>query len=313
MTHLGKWLRGGLLFLTLGSFLQCSSGTPDSACAETAAQYCAAYDRCFAGQTQALFGDAATCQARFALACKNEFFAPSTTATPESVVQCGKEIAGLQCGQDFGEARSCAPAGQLAAGAACGSDSQCASTQCRKTNSSGCGTCVARAKAGESCSSTSCEFGLTCGFQGGSQAKCVAAVAVGGACGAGSLCQTGSECVNSVCTKLSYGAEGAACGGAGMASCNPQQNLACNTVTKKCEAPKFVAAGEVCGTLASGSRAICTGGGSCKIMQGSANTGVCVAAAKDGAACDESQSINCLAPASCLAGTCQLPNASACK
>jgi hypothetical protein len=41
-------------------------------------------------------------------------------------------------------------------------------------------------------------------------------------------------------------------------------------------------------------------------------SGSCVAAAADGAACNPTNFINCLAPATCTSGLCKLPDPSSC-
>src|SRR5581483_3774827 len=161
---------------------------------------------------------------------------------------CAGAISGESC-DDYLTGNSppvCRPAGTLPAGAACGSAGQCQSGFCYFTGTS-CGTCTARAREGESCVSTACDYGLACTGSAGSQ-KCARFGALGAACGntGDPFCIPTLSCqANKCATPLKLGD-----------TCNPASpgcaNLLghyCDTATKKCVAYATARAGEACGQM----------------------------------------------------------------
>lgn len=122
--------------------------------------------------------------------CVGALTAPGAASATAGVERC---IAALESTDDCNDIRECSKiVGELAAGAPCGSDWQCASGACSVGTSAtpwnprpaGCGHCAAVVAETE--------------------------VAVGDACRGPERCPTGSECVGSVCRAL--GTEGASCG-----------------------------------------------------------------------------------------------------
>lgn len=269
------------------------------------------------------FGDLATCENRDKLACLAGLAATGTGATPTSVATCAAAIPGASCTSllDNAPPAACTPApGSGANGAPCVFASQCQSGFCSIGANAACGTCAAAPKPGATCAATSdCATGQVC-----AAAKCVVAAPAGSACTREGDCESGLSCVGA--TKLKAGVCQAAGDKVG-ASCDPQRvtapscdrnlGLYCETTTHQCAAVTFVAVGQPCGRLTSGLVA-CLGGATCKLGAGS-QSGVCEAPAADGAACNAASGPSCLAPARCVvtgngtAGTCRLPDASACK
>ncbi len=170
---------------------------------------------------------------------------------------------------------------------------------------------------------------------------CAAWVTVNNACLTGHQpCQSGLACVGDDQATMTMGTcqtqgmtVGAACDGTRNTgpNCNGDLGLVCVPTAKDskgvgtCQAIQLVAAGAACGDIGAApitGFADCQNGGLCKKAVSTDATGVCVAAAADGAACDSDAANGppCLAPAKCVpaagssatAGTCVVPNASTC-
>lgn len=317
MNTITKWAKTGLLLLGLCGLSMCGAKTPEVACQEGSKAYCDYAARCLPPQLKALYGDSATCESRLYLSCM-ESFAPGSTATGESLSTCTKAIAALSCDGAIDSQAACNPTpGTLTNGSPCGSDYQCQSTYCKLTsNGSGmtstCGACTQRAKVGDSCDATECEFGLGCVSQGTGPSKCVTPAAEGSQCSSNAACQSGLICSNNLCAKPTYLGPGASCDPNKAPSCDFRQGLYCNN-SKICEAVKYANNGEACGSMQNGTLTLCQGGAACIQMGGILGSRTCVAPAKDGQPCNSATGPGCLSPATCVNNVCTVPSAAACK
>jgi hypothetical protein len=302
-------MRRRLLFVALPFLMSCGddSPTPDQSCQAQSQAICAKIDQCDHPAVVAAYGDVATCAARFKIDCLNSMKATGSSTSPTMVQSCAKAVPGLTCAQSFTRDIPTACMGNpgaFADGTGCGADGQCKSTYCRKAVGQSCGTCGPRAAAGASCTrAEDCDYKLTCANQ-----KCVAFATGGGACNADTPCLPGLFCQSSVCAVA--GGPGASC--TTQPECDGTQALFCNPLARACQLASFAMAGQACGVVTTPQVgfSLCSGGATCNAPQ--AGSGVCVAAAADGAACNAANSIGCLAPATCTSGTCKLPDPAAC-
>jgi hypothetical protein len=93
-------------------------------------------------------------------------------------------------------------------------------------------------------------------------------------------------------------------------ACSGSAGLTCDTQMLVCVPQPLASANQPCGLIGT-TRTACSGGATCSIPQGE-TTGVCVAPAADGAACNVDSAPECETPARCVNGTCQLPGSMAC-
>ncbi len=310
---------------------------PVAACAAYATARCEKFDGCTANlYSREHFDSAATCAERGALGCMTALAAADTAATPSFFASCAEAIAAASCA-DFVDGtttpQACAAlAGARANGRGCAFNAQCQSTWCSTSRGDACGTCELRPAAGAACSADA-----DCGGRGMLCAKagmCAVPVATAGACDDARPCGVGLTCVGKIGTnpgacQPEATTAGAACDlkKAKGAGCQAELGLHCGP-DDHCVADALVAPPAACGRLVdadSGAAdggdagpgtftvARCLGGAAC------APTGMCIAPAADGAACDRVNGPSCLAPARCVsatdastAGTCLLPGAAAC-
>ncbi len=305
-------LGASMALVLAGTVGACSSsssttggGTPEQACGDALAAFCNRAQSCAPFFIQAAFGDVATCIARQKLTCHTRVTATGSGATASKLEACSQALAAASCDDILSgnTPAACQISGSLGAGTACGDDSQCAAGYCKKSTGS-CGVCSARSKAGEACAGTAdCTPGLAC------QGTCVMPGAAGAACSASQPCQGSLVCLVTAgagtCT-IPVGA-GAACDPQSQ-NCDSRQGLFCNPLTTACATVQVVANGGACG-LTGGSFSVCTAAGKCS----GALAGTCLAAAADGAACDTTNGPNCVSPATCINGLCQLPDPSSCR
>lgn len=145
--------------------------------------------------------------------CESLFGAPGSDDAGSKMQACANAIAASSC-LDFhgGALAECAALGRgtLAVGDDCYFDNQCASGVCNGLSSSSCGTCRARAKAGEACGTSStnvpCEDGLVClaisSTEGTCEAVDVAPSREGAACEYASDCGNAwLACIDNKCTQ----------------------------------------------------------------------------------------------------------------
>jgi hypothetical protein len=141
--------------------------------------------------------------------CENALALPGNGLTASVLDGCTSALQAAGCyGNAESTAGACEVSGSLPGGSACNSGSQCQSGSCQTGSDTAtlCGTCAASIAVGQSCVG-------------------------GGVCAVGTECETSSDGITATCQTLTYGAAGAACGGA--ANCNP--GLYCDA-TKKCAA-----------------------------------------------------------------------------
>jgi hypothetical protein len=329
--------------------------TAMKACADEANALCALRDSCGPNYEIArVFGMITDCQTRTAQVCVNALAANGTGNTPTGVEACAAAYPSEQCNDFFNNnpVGPCVPPmGTLTMGAPCGASGQCASGYCAVPQYQVCGTCQPIPVAGASCQvEADCGRDMACAIptvevtpDAGvpTTGKCVAFAAVGAPCLTGfQPCQNGSVCVGETVATMTKGTcqaqpktVGAACDASRKTApnCNGSFGMVCIPSMKgsaigTCQAIMLVGPGATCGDIGAmpvTGFAVCQASGLCKKAVSTDTSGTCVAAAADGAACDNDPANGppCLAPARCVipkgsagtAGTCALPNASSCN
>lgn len=306
-----QWV-GCAAFLVLASGCSGSGSSSSSGGGVTAAQACDAQvdadcgilQRCAPFYLTYLYGDMTACKTRLRLNCESNFSKNGVRATPTEAKACADATAAESCSTLYsGDTLSqCdTTAGSLTNGTTCGNAAQCESTACRFPANATCGTCTAPVSAGGSCANGEiCAKGLTCANNG----NCVTPGGAGSTCGANSPCKGTLVCNNGTCgSALAAGS-----------NCNPQADacdgtagLFCNPSNSQCQSVAFANAGQPCGLVGGGLTA-CSAHGFCNRNGGA--SGTCVAAAADGATCNTNTGPDCMLPANCINGTCQLPGVS---
>jgi len=321
-----------------------SSMTPQQACAAQAQAGCTLRSGC--SNTFAInhtFPDEMTCETRGAETCVSGQAAKGSSQTVAKIGDCATAYPTEAC-QDYFDnnpVAACAPAtGTLQVGEPCGASGQCQSAFCATGADQACGTCQPPPAVGTPCQIIAdCGHDLGCAIPAGQVAGTCAAFAMAGqACLTNvAPCAAGLSCVGDNTTAMTMGkcatagsTVGSACDGSRKteASCDGDKGLVCIPTAKgsaigTCQNIQLVAPGAPCGNIGSApitGYALCQAGGLCVIPTG-ASTGTCVAAAADGAACDNdvTKGPPCLSPAKCVpatatatAGTCTFPDATKC-
>ena len=282
--------------------------TADQAASDAANAYCNRAQACAPAYVTFGYGTVARCVTDFKAQLLATMASPGTSTTPSQIEACVAVFPQVSCGdllarKEPAECRSMP--GQLAAGAACGTDSQCVGTRCRVAPNAVCGTCTTPAPAGASCGvDDDCQPAMKC-----VNSTCTLYGDEGAACSAAQPCRPDLGCVGSVCGTPS--AAGATCSDSNQ--CDQIHGDFCNPVTTKCEAIGFAQAGGMCGLVA-GMLVTCTGpGGFCSGANVSPYTGTCLPSASDGATCDVDAGPLCDEVSVCVAGTCQPIDPSTCK
>jgi hypothetical protein len=332
------WLpaSGVVLGVVLGVFAGCSSssnggfktndaGSPDGSGGITATQACAAYAKASCTQAStctpftvaANFGDEATCETRQALGCMSQFGIHGSSLTPANLDACAQAVMGETCVQflDNHQPAACNTQGTLAAGAACGTGTQCESGYCKLTAGTQCGTCATRTS---KCTTDSdCPADQLC-----SAGNCVTPVAPPGMCDNGAhICVRTLVCLGEQAADSGLGG----CGMAGVVGdacqdatdCQGGNGIVCDIATQMCVAAQKATTGQSCGVV-NGALVVCTGGDFCSNLMkvndaGPPVEGTCHPPASDGAPCGTG--VNCTLPATCnpKTFTCTLPDPGSCK
>ena len=342
----------GLLLLTA---LGCgSSSTPGSAsvsaataCADSAHAQCQKRETCSVSSywNNHVYGSEADCETRVAPSCVHALNAQGTGQTPANIESCVAQYPNYSCTdfRDNNPSGACvAPAGTRSDGSACGANAQCTSTFCHVAQNQACGVCAEMPAAGATCTyEGDCGRNMACALaKNATTGACVTPVTSGATCLTGTTpCEAGLACVGDDDTNGTTGTcqpqantVGAACDRSRNTApnCDPQLGLTCipaaaGSSVGTCQSISLVAAGQTCGAIGSApitGDAECNAGGLCVKKVSTDNTGTCVAAAADGAACDSdtTQGPPCLAPAKCVAssagstaGTCVVPDATKCQ
>jgi len=324
--------------LLSAALLAACSDTVSPPAGPSAAQACESYARADCARRSActngffiarVYGDLATCERRVREGCATALGARGTGQTPAGAQACAAALPSVACvdllNGDNPPAACATPTGTLTMGAACRFGAQCQSGWCAVPWGTNCGTCASRPTAGASCNGPGAQLGcggggLTCaGETATSPGTCVALGARGALCDLTHPCGAGLSCTPVALAAMRRTCEpavsmvGAACGGASTPGCDGALGLACNTMTRTCQAITAAAPGAACGLLDDGSFAACANGGDCEGYSLMNPRGTCRASAADGAACDRRQGPYCRTPASCVgadagtAGTCTLP------
>jgi hypothetical protein len=277
-----------------------ASSTPESACADWAAEFCDRLSVCSPPALQIRYGDVAQCAERRKPICLAALQAAGTGATPASMEKCSGLFGTASCDDIYVERspQGCTVAGSLGPGAPCGDDSQCSGPNgyCKIDYFQTCGTCATLGTVGASCSrDADCVSGL-CGTV--TTPVCTMPAAEGSPCGNGTVICRGS-CTNGTCTKrLGLGAP-----------CDPMADLCdsnygyCDAQAKVCSPFKTLALGASCAATMA---ATYCASGTCGAQ------GTCVPNASNGAACSDSIGPYCTNPAVCVNEVCVFPNATAC-
>jgi hypothetical protein len=277
-------------------------------CNQVAKALCDTLNGCAPVFVQYLYGDEPTCISRAVLSCMTDQSVSGITRTADDLVSCAKAAATTSCPDalagSFPSACAVKP-GTVVNGMACGSDWQCTSTYCNKTDT--CGVCSPRQAAGGACTADDgCVAGLVCATK-----TCVMPGGPGVACNLpGQPCRSDLYCTSMTGsgTCKARAEAGASCSDNTRDACDIFQGGVCNTIANAdtCVTISIAKGGDKC-SLAS--KTACVGGiGPCSdILLG----GVCANPAQDGEACDNKNV--CVPPATCVNALCRLPSAPDCK
>jgi len=288
------------------------------ACAAYAKATCTQANSCSPFTTTLNFGDEATCEQREALGCAGLFGIHGSTLTAAALDACAQAITGETCDQylDNHQPSACNFLGTLAAGAACGTGSQCESGYCQLTKGTSCGTCATRT--GKCTADGDCPSDQFC--YGGS---CTTPVSPPTMCNnnAPNICVRTKVCLGEQMADSGLGA----CGDPGMvgAACQDDGDCAggigivCSLAAQMCVQAQKATTGQSCG-LVGGVVVVCAGGGECSNLMkvndaGPPVEGTCHPPAADGAPCGTG--VNCTLPAACNSKTlrCTLPDPGSCQ
>ena len=277
---------------------EASADGTSSSCDDLARRVCEAIQTCAPFWLATNFGDANTCVGSMSASCAHY----ESSGNPLDEAGCTQALAAPNChavlGADFetgGVPEVCLrPRGMGAAGASCGSFSQCQSLHCDVPAGSVCGKCLGESHEDEACGSTAvCRPDLVC-----NGTTCVTPVAPGAPCtGSDVRCPGGTFCKNGVCQ--SYGTLGASCDA--TARCDNAHGLACKGST--CATVAIAMENQPC---APASFASCAGGLWCWAS-------TCVAGHGLGEGCGADAGTGCDIPYWCNAGVCSyVPGAASC-
>jgi hypothetical protein len=246
---------------------------------------------CLPVSLQIVYGDEATCRTRQTLTAASS----AALAGAPDVRACAEALRAMSCEayvNQHGAPPACRFTGAVGNGSACGSDWQCVSSFCPLVDT--CGTCADAPGAGEPCALGRCAPGLAC-----SSERCVAPGKTGAPCAGADDCEQTLSCVSGAC--VARAPLGAACG-IDQPECATDLYCGGGNV---CKVPKLAALGEACGAI-SGELVFCKGG-YCK----GGPMGTCAPFTADGQACGTGVD-TCQPPASCVDGTCKVPDPAAC-
>ncbi len=296
----------------------------DQACQTLAKARCSQLQTCSAADLRRRWGDLDTCEAREKLSCTESLAVSDTAATPATIDGCASAVSADGCAEFLAipPPPACLPpAGPRAAGSPCAFNAQCSTSFCSIALTALCGTCMPPPAAGASCVSNGCGPNMNCVV---ATMQCQIPVQLNGACDKTLPCDHGLSCVGVMTgvmgTCMMAGElTGATCDPArhSGADCDPDYGLSCDTTMRTCIAEPIAPAGGNCGAVGTAFTR-CTDGGTCVMAMG-ATTGVCVAPAADGGACDSVNGPFCFFPARCVpntpggtVGVCKMPGSQSC-
>lgn len=278
------------------------------AASAAASAYCGRASACAAVFVTDGFGTMANCQSHLQTQLLADLSAPGSSTTVAQLEACTTALPQASCADLLGNVTipACKTMpGTFAAGAACGTDSQCATTHCTIPTTAVCGTCTTQAAVGGACGVDSdCQSGMKC-----LNGACATYVLQGGACSATQPCRPDLGCVNGTCGTPSPA--GTAC--KTSAECDQLSGDFCNPASLVCQTITFAQPGSACG-LVSGQLVLCAGpGGYCKGDNVAPYVGTCEAHAMSGASCDTDAGPLCDYGSTCVSGTCTTSDPASCK
>lgn len=287
-----------------------------AACMTYAGDFCKKEHACVPKTFVLNYHDEKDCQRQLELRCRLNLGLNGVGDTPARRLQCGATFVSMTCEDLFAtspEACKQVP-GTLGLDAACNHVAfQCApGLYCQIPFGSTCGRCRAVIPDGQPCGGggiffNPCGTGSACRFEPSPVAQtCVVTTKPGGVCGgnSGAVCDSGTECINNLCSSNKHKDVGASCAGDG--ECSPRTGY-CNRVTKRCEAVRIGGVGAACGLVNDGTSAIvyCVVGTSCVAGIGTVAR-TCVPDLPLGAICDVRNGSRCARPAACNGGSCRV-------
>jgi hypothetical protein len=280
------------------------AGAVDTACANLAHVACEKYSECLPWYIPLNFGDLATCETQYAKTlCSNRVGLAGSGDTPTQQDACAAARRSATCSEWLNNdlaVSACLPQpGAGATGSACGTASQCQSTNCQVANGMDCGSCGGPlTQAGGTCTSSGqCASNLQC-----IMGACGLPRGAGEACASTNACRFELTCLNGRCTPPAQAGESCT-----TTPCYSRGGLTCRSGV--CEPYRFAGPSEAC-DLADG--LFCRGAGFCKTDMISPR-GTCLPASKEGQPCSDTNGPYCLPWASCVNGVCTIPNYGACK
>jgi hypothetical protein len=308
---------GGALGTVL---IACSGISTDQACTDSAHAQCTTIQTCEPETMQAVYGTEPMCETRVKLNCMNGLAAPSTGNSASKTESCATAYGSWACGDYLSHNNipaACAQAtGSVANGAACEFPGQCQSGFCAIVPGNACGSCAAAPNAGDDCSQlTTCGPTLDCTLD---TQKCATYAQANGTCGAGQPCAPGLCCVASggigtPGTCQTAGSQvGTTCDGTLKTgpNCNGSLGFYCDGLTKQCAQLTFTSSGSCGYQVDAGTNTACTSGacenGQC--MPRATDNGACVLSDAGGA----NSTFDCVPPARCVGGICQVETAANC-
>ncbi len=258
-----------------------------------------------------VYGGTARCKERQALQIELDGLAKGYRATEAEAKACKDAMTAASCADVFAgiPPEPCRIPGELADGAPCTGDGQCASLACYVADDAICGTCGRRVPEGADCSAAKCELGLDC-----SRAKkCVKLGAEGAPCGGPSdpECEILLHCGEGKCVRgLPKGERCQLHDGA--VPCDSFKGLVCVPTTGDdgtCEDYTIVGVGEACRVVSIDPPrfAFCENSDCVRDK--------CVPRIPDGEICVPTDlgGIACQQPAHCREGKCVLRDPSKCQ
>jgi hypothetical protein len=267
----------------------------DNAIAAFAQADCSKYQACDPVSFAAAYGSTSECVVRSVDEQRWVSSLPGVAIGASKLNACTSAYAVLTCDDYLNGVRptACFLPGTLDSGAACGAAAQCASSFC-KSDYLTCGVCAPPPSEAQACVNGQCGSGLVCA----ADRTCQRPRARGEACSAAWPCRSTLDCFDGVCTEPPA-VVGAACDVSAGLLCDRRQALVCNTKTNRCVATvKYSLSGQSCGANPDGSVSTCA--------SATCQSGVCLALAKDHAACDDKSGPACEWPARCAYGICRL-------
>jgi hypothetical protein len=145
----------------------CTHADPMQACQDMATAACRTLDGCSDFLVQLLYGSVESCEVTFSSQCTISLGAMGTGWTGDGMEACANAWATVECSAVDVRLNKVPfvcqpPPGMLAAGAACGDDSQCQTQYCQKDCVQQCGVCATRSDSNLCWQDDDCGNGRVC-------------------------------------------------------------------------------------------------------------------------------------------------------